>query len=87
MPRKSVPTTAPSTADANDGASTPARHVPCPHCGQPARFSPDNPYRPFCSAHCKTQDLGAWASETFRVPEPPAHDLEGDPAQPDPPRH
>ncbi|MDP2157954.1 MAG: DNA gyrase inhibitor YacG [Nitrospirota bacterium] len=27
----------------------------------------ENPYRPFCSARCKTNDLGAWASEDYRV--------------------
>jgi len=27
----------------------------------------ENPYRPFCSARCKTIDLGAWASEDYRV--------------------
>lgn len=27
----------------------------------------ENPYRPFCSARCKTVDLGAWASEVYRV--------------------
>jgi len=27
----------------------------------------ENPYRPFCSARCKTVDLGAWASEDYRV--------------------
>jgi len=25
-------------------------------------------YRPFCSERCKTIDLGAWASEKYRVP-------------------
>jgi len=27
-----------------------------------------NPYRPFCSERCKLIDLGAWASEAYRVP-------------------
>jgi len=27
----------------------------------------ENPYRPFCSARCKTIDLGAWAAEEYRV--------------------
>ena len=27
----------------------------------------ENPYRPFCSAHCKTIDLGAWVSEDYRM--------------------
>ncbi|HEX4928217.1 MAG TPA: DNA gyrase inhibitor YacG [Burkholderiales bacterium] len=42
--------------------------VPCPRCGERAAFSPENPWRPFCSERCKMIDLGAWASETYRVP-------------------
>jgi len=43
--------------------------VPCPRCGAPARFAPENRWRPFCSERCKTIDLGAWASEAYRVPD------------------
>lgn len=42
--------------------------VACPTCGAPAAFAPQNPYRPFCSERCKLIDLGAWASESYRVP-------------------
>lgn len=51
-------------------ASEPARRklVPCPTCGTPSEFSPGNPWRPFCSERCRRVDLGAWASERFRVP-------------------
>ena len=45
----------------------PARTVRCPACGGPSLYSPENPSRPFCSPRCKTHDLGAWASESFRV--------------------
>lgn len=45
-----------------------AREVRCPECGRASLWSPDNPYRPFCSARCKQIDLGAWASESYRVP-------------------
>ena len=45
------------------------KRVPCPRCGEPAAFAPDNPWRPFCSERCKMIDLGAWASETYRVPD------------------
>ncbi|TSE21361.1 DNA gyrase inhibitor YacG [Tepidimonas alkaliphilus] len=57
------------------------RTVRCPACGQPARYAPDNPWRPFCSARCKQVDLGAWASEAYRVPDPtpPAPDPEAPP--------
>ena len=43
------------------------KQVPCPRCGQPAVFSPENKWRPFCSERCKLVDLGAWASERYRV--------------------
>jgi endogenous inhibitor of DNA gyrase (YacG/DUF329 family) len=49
-------------------AQQPARKVPCPSCKGPALFSPANPWRPFCSRRCRSADLGAWASEQFRVP-------------------
>jgi endogenous inhibitor of DNA gyrase (YacG/DUF329 family) len=42
--------------------------VRCPRCGGEAPWNPENPYRPFCSERCKLIDLGAWASETYRVP-------------------
>jgi len=35
----------------------------------PARFSPDNAWRPFCSERCRLIDLGNWAAENYRVPE------------------
>jgi endogenous inhibitor of DNA gyrase (YacG/DUF329 family) len=27
-----------------------------------------NAYRPFCSERCKLSDLGAWATESYRIP-------------------
>jgi uncharacterized protein len=55
--------------------------VRCPTCGGDSVYGPQNPYRPFCSERCKNFDLGAWASESFRVPEDtPPDDVEfGDP--------
>ncbi|CAD5374140.1 DNA gyrase inhibitor YacG [Rubrivivax sp. A210] len=44
------------------------RLVPCPGCGQPAPYAPSNAWRPFCSERCRSADLGAWASERFRLP-------------------
>ncbi|CAH0354110.1 DNA gyrase inhibitor YacG [Aquabacterium sp. CECT 9606] len=41
--------------------------VRCPSCGETVPYRTDNPYRPFCSKGCKAIDLGAWASEQFRV--------------------
>jgi len=43
--------------------------VPCPRCGTLAPFAPENRWRPFCSERCKLIDLGAWASESYRVPD------------------
>lgn len=57
------------------------RQVACPACGGPSPYSPQNPWRPFCSERCKQMDLGAWASEDFRVPAdaPPEDATFGDP--------
>ena len=45
-----------------------AHVVNCPHCGKPVEWNAASPYRPFCSERCRLIDLGAWASETYRVP-------------------
>jgi endogenous inhibitor of DNA gyrase (YacG/DUF329 family) len=44
------------------------RVVACPQCGTAVEWDPKNPYRPFCSERCKMIDLGAWATESYRVP-------------------
>lgn len=49
-------------------ASRPGRLVACPGCGKPVAYSPENPWRPFCCERCRQQDLGAWASEAYRIP-------------------
>ena len=55
------------------GASGPAvRTVRCPRCRGPSVYAPANASRPFCSARCRQADLGAWADEAYRVPEPSA---------------
>ncbi|MCP5266346.1 MAG: DNA gyrase inhibitor YacG [Burkholderiaceae bacterium] len=41
--------------------------VSCPACGRRTVFGPGNPWRPFCSERCRTLDLGAWASEQYRI--------------------
>jgi hypothetical protein len=57
------------------------RLVRCPACGGDSVYAPSNRWRPFCSERCKNMDLGAWASESFRMPEDtPPDDIEfGDP--------
>jgi len=57
--------------DASTPAAGPPRTVACPACGAPCAFGPSNPWRPFCSERCRTTDLGAWASEAYRVPGKP----------------
>jgi len=42
--------------------------ISCPRCAAKVVWSSDNPWRPFCSEHCKMMDLGAWASESYRIP-------------------
>ena len=51
-------------------STTPERIVACPGCGGPSVYAPRNRYRPFCSERCKNHDLGAWANEEHRVPDP-----------------
>ncbi|MDI1275233.1 DNA gyrase inhibitor YacG [Polaromonas sp.] len=54
--------------------------VVCPTCGGPSIYAPGNRFRPFCSERCKNVDLGAWASEGFRLPAdaPPDDQVYGD---------
>jgi endogenous inhibitor of DNA gyrase (YacG/DUF329 family) len=52
--------------------------VNCPRCGTLVEWTPGNRYRPFCTERCKLIDLGAWATESYRVPiEPRDDDDEG----------
>jgi uncharacterized protein len=39
----------------------------CPTCRQPIEWE-GNAHRPFCSERCRLLDLGAWASERYRIP-------------------
>lgn len=61
--------------------------VPCPTCGGDSIFAPSNLWRPFCSERCRQIDLGAWASESFRMPaSPPLEDQDVD-GSPGPSEH
>jgi endogenous inhibitor of DNA gyrase (YacG/DUF329 family) len=55
------------------------RVVPCPACKQPAQFGPANRWRPFCSERCRSFDLGAWATESYRVAAETPPDAENPP--------
>jgi endogenous inhibitor of DNA gyrase (YacG/DUF329 family) len=41
--------------------------VRCPQCGVEVPWTSSSKWRPFCSDRCKTIDLGAWASESYRI--------------------
>jgi endogenous inhibitor of DNA gyrase (YacG/DUF329 family) len=45
-----------------------ARTVACPNCGATVAWTVASRWRPFCSERCKTIDLGAWATESYRIP-------------------
>ncbi len=67
-------------SDAVQPAAFKPRKVRCPACAGLSLYSSHNPYRPFCSARCKGVDLGAWASEEFKLPdETPPDEPFGDP--------
>jgi uncharacterized protein len=60
-----------------------SRAVACPQCGKPVEWGPQSAFRPFCSERCKLIDLGAWATESYRVqvtedPDDPASDEGGE---------
>ena len=68
------------TPQPSEGAARPGPEVRCPSCGVTHVYSTDNPYRPFCSKGCKAIDLGAWASEQYRVEaKPTTEDLPATP--------
>lgn len=50
-------------------AMTVKKRVSCPQCGGESEWSPENRFRPFCSERCKLIDLGAWASDSYRIPD------------------
>lgn len=67
-------------SDSNQPEAFKPRQVRCPACAGTSLYSPQNPYRPFCSARCKGVDLGAWASEEFKLPDgTPPDETFGDP--------
>lgn len=44
-------------------------------------MAPSNKWRPFCSERCRQIDLGAWASERYRVPAKPGDGPEAEGAE------
>jgi endogenous inhibitor of DNA gyrase (YacG/DUF329 family) len=57
------------------------QQIRCPQCGKPVEWE-GNPSRPFCSARCSAIDLGAWASEEYRIAggKPPSGDEDAEDA-------
>ena len=58
----------------------PMKSVACPRCQKPVVWGPESKFRPFCSERCKLMDLGAWASEEYRIANATPPDGESDPA-------
>ena len=52
----------------------------CPRCGTSTIWQ-GNDFRPFCSERCKLIDLGAWASEAYKLPTQDAPQALGDPSE------
>ena len=40
----------------------------CPICDATVKPRAENPSFPFCTARCKTIDLGKWVNEEYRIP-------------------
>lgn len=51
----------------------------CPICDAAVKPRSENKLFPFCSARCKTIDLGKWLNEEYRVP---AEDVDDDESSP-----
>ena len=54
--------------------------IKCPVCRKKTEWN-NNPYRPFCSERCKLIDLGAWASETYRIEGTQDDETSGEPSE------
>jgi uncharacterized protein len=50
----------------------------CPICGKEVAPRSENKAFPFCTARCKSIDLGKWLNEDYRVPATPDESGEGD---------
>ncbi|RMW98499.1 DNA gyrase inhibitor YacG [Allofranklinella schreckenbergeri] len=62
-----APAPTPAPADAAPPAAAAPIAIACPRCRTMTQYAPSNPWRPFCSQRCQKIDMGAWASETFRI--------------------
>jgi endogenous inhibitor of DNA gyrase (YacG/DUF329 family) len=62
------------------------RYVSCPRCGAQVPWVPASRHRPFCSERCRTVDLGAWATERYRVAAVESDEAAEDALPPEPPQ-
>ena len=45
--------------------------IRCPTCRRELPNAPETyPHRPFCSARCKSVDLGRWLDEEYKISSP-----------------
>ncbi|HET7158513.1 MAG TPA: DNA gyrase inhibitor YacG [Burkholderiales bacterium] len=56
------------SSSSSRSATSKPRVVACPKCSAPVPWEPASRFRPFCSERCKMSDLGAWATESYRIP-------------------
>ena len=66
------------SSSSSRSATSDAKVVACPQCGTSVVWEEKNRYRPFCSERCKMIDLGAWATEAYRVPVEDENETLGD---------
>ena len=50
------------------------RRPTCPICSETVKRRGE--HFPFCSARCKTIDLGSWLGGDYRLPAPPPEDID-----------
>ena len=57
-----------SSSSLPSAVSKQTKVVACPKCGASVVWDATSRFRPFCSERCKMIDLGAWATESYRIP-------------------
>ena len=63
------------STETESGVPMTVKIVNCPTCSTPVEWTAHSRFRPFCSERCKMKDLGAWATEQYKVPQSAAeHD-------------
>ena len=60
----------------SDKSSSKAIVVNCPTCQTQVKWVEKNEHRPFCSDRCRLIDLGAWASDEYKIASKPVSEWE-----------